>query len=146
MGTENFSASNGWISCFKQCHSLVFKKLARESAALDINSRDLWFDRLPERLEGNKAQDIYNGPLFQLPARPNAGTERKDQVRRSDSRCYCAQTVMAQTNKYPSFWKVHETMVLQNCKEVTCDVVYQLESVDDIRDFQRLSLGLSVCV
>jgi hypothetical protein len=27
MGIENFSASNSLISCFKQCHGLVFKKL-----------------------------------------------------------------------------------------------------------------------
>jgi hypothetical protein len=59
-GTENFLASNSWISHFKQCHSLVFKKLARESAAVDINAMDLWFERLLELLEGYEAQGIYN--------------------------------------------------------------------------------------
>jgi hypothetical protein len=39
VGIENFSNSNGWISCFKQCHDLVFKKLAGESAAVDTNAR-----------------------------------------------------------------------------------------------------------
>jgi hypothetical protein len=38
MGIENFSASNDWIACFKQCHGLVFKKLARECAAVYTNA------------------------------------------------------------------------------------------------------------
>jgi hypothetical protein len=57
---ENFSASNSWISSFKQCHGLVFKKLAGESTAVDTNATDLWFKRLPELLEGYEAWDIYN--------------------------------------------------------------------------------------
>jgi hypothetical protein len=60
MGIEDFSASNGWISCFKQCHCLVFKKLAGESAAVYTNTTDLWFERLPKLVEGYEAQDIYN--------------------------------------------------------------------------------------
>jgi hypothetical protein len=42
MGIENFSDSNSWISCFKQHHSLVFKKLVGDSA-VDTNAMDLWF-------------------------------------------------------------------------------------------------------
>lgn len=60
MGIENFSASNGWISRFKQRHGLVFKKLAGESAAVDTNATDLWFQRLPELLEEYEPRDIYN--------------------------------------------------------------------------------------
>ena len=60
MGIENFSASNGWISRFKERHGLVFKKLAGESAAVDTNTTDLWFQRLPQLLEGYEARDIYN--------------------------------------------------------------------------------------
>jgi hypothetical protein len=60
MGIENFSASNSWISCFKQHHGQVFKKLARESASVDTNATDLWFGRLLELLEGYRARDIYN--------------------------------------------------------------------------------------
>jgi hypothetical protein len=41
MAIENVSVSNGWISHFKQCHGLVFKKLAGESAAVDTNTTDL---------------------------------------------------------------------------------------------------------
>jgi hypothetical protein len=32
LNTDNFSASNGWVSRFKDQHGLVFKKLAEESA------------------------------------------------------------------------------------------------------------------
>jgi hypothetical protein len=60
MVIENFSALNGSISHFKQCHGLVFKKLARESAAADTNAKDLWFERLQKLLERYKAREIYN--------------------------------------------------------------------------------------
>jgi hypothetical protein len=46
VGIDNFSALNGWISHFKQHYGLVFKKLAGESAAVDINAINLWFERL----------------------------------------------------------------------------------------------------
>jgi hypothetical protein len=51
VGIRNFSASNGWMSCFKQRHGLVFKQLARESAAVD--------KRLLELL-GYEAWDVYS--------------------------------------------------------------------------------------
>jgi hypothetical protein len=60
MGIENFSALNSWISGFKQHHGLVCKKLAGESAAVDTNATDLWFERLPKLLEGYEARVIYN--------------------------------------------------------------------------------------
>jgi hypothetical protein len=59
VGIENYSASNGWISRFKQCRGLVFKKLVVKNAAVDTNATDLWFERLLELLEGYEAQDIY---------------------------------------------------------------------------------------
>jgi hypothetical protein len=34
--------------------------LAGKSTAVDTNATDLWFERLPERLEGYEARDIYN--------------------------------------------------------------------------------------
>jgi hypothetical protein len=60
VGIENFSASIGWIFCYKQCHSLVFKELAGKSASVDTNAMDLWFTMLLEVLERYKARDIYN--------------------------------------------------------------------------------------
>jgi hypothetical protein len=60
LGTENFSALNGWVSRFKQYRSLVFKKLVWVGAAADTNTMDLCFERLLEVLEGYEARDIYN--------------------------------------------------------------------------------------
>jgi hypothetical protein len=47
---------------------------------------------------------------------------------------------MAQTNKCPLFLESPRNhSVFKKYKEATCDVVCQLESVDDDGDFQRLS-------
>jgi hypothetical protein len=37
------------------------------------------------------------------------------------------------------YWRVCKSTVFQKHKEATCDLLCQLESVDDIRDFQSLS-------
>jgi hypothetical protein len=34
--------------------------LTGESAAVDTNATDLWFERLPKLLEGYEVRDIYN--------------------------------------------------------------------------------------
>jgi hypothetical protein len=44
---ENFTASNSWITRFKDLHALVYKKLAAGSAALDSESIEVWLERLP---------------------------------------------------------------------------------------------------
>jgi hypothetical protein len=33
------------------------------------------------------------------------------------------------------YWKVSEAMVIQKCKEVTCDLLCQFESMDDVEIF-----------
>ena len=43
---DNFSASNGWVSRFKDWHGLVFKKLAVESAEVSVESTDAWLESL----------------------------------------------------------------------------------------------------
>jgi hypothetical protein len=60
MQVDNFAASNGWICTFKDCHRLVYNKLAGESAAVDTDTRDLWLERLPILLERYEPWDIYN--------------------------------------------------------------------------------------
>jgi hypothetical protein len=59
LNIENVTASNGWIARFKDRHGLVYKKLARESAAVDSESTEAWLKRLPYLLEGYE-RDIYN--------------------------------------------------------------------------------------
>jgi hypothetical protein len=104
MGMENFSSSNGWISCFKQHHGLVFEKLAGEIAAVVTNTTDLWFERLPEVLEGYKAWDIYNadetGLFFNCLSDQTLALKGETCHGRKNAKelYYCVQTVMAQTN------------------------------------------------
>jgi hypothetical protein len=97
MGIENFSASNSWISSFKQYHELVCKKLARESAAVDTDTMDLWLKSLPELLEGYEAWGIYNAdetglcfnglPDWTLALKERTAMEEK--VQRSNSVLLC---------------------------------------------------------
>jgi hypothetical protein len=47
LNVDNFSASNGWVSRFKDQHGLVFKKLAEESAEVSVESTDAWLESLP---------------------------------------------------------------------------------------------------
>ena len=60
LNIDNFSASNGWVSRFKDRHGLVFKKLAGESAEVSVESTDAWMESLPSLLEGYEPQDVYN--------------------------------------------------------------------------------------
>lgn len=59
-GIENFTASNGWISRFKERHGLNFKKLCGQSAAVDDSVVQDWLSRLPTLIEGFDPRDIYN--------------------------------------------------------------------------------------
>jgi hypothetical protein len=52
LNIDNFSASNGWVSTFKDQHGLVFKKLAGESAEVSVESTDAWLESLPSLMGG----------------------------------------------------------------------------------------------
>ena len=52
LNIDSFSASNGWVSRFKDQHGLVFKKLAGESAKVSVESTDAWRESLPSLLGG----------------------------------------------------------------------------------------------
>ncbi|XP_046406279.1 tigger transposable element-derived protein 4-like [Ischnura elegans] len=60
LNVENFKASKGWISRFKNRHGLVFKKLVGESAEVNAESTDDWLESLPLILEGYDPRDLYN--------------------------------------------------------------------------------------
>ena len=60
LNTDNFSASNRWVSRFKDRHGLVFKKLAGESAEVSVESTDAWLESLPSLLWGYEPRDVYN--------------------------------------------------------------------------------------
>jgi hypothetical protein len=59
MQINNFAASNGWICRFKDCHGLVFKKLAGKSATVDTDTTDLCLEGLLQLLEVYEPRDIY---------------------------------------------------------------------------------------
>jgi hypothetical protein len=46
LNIDYFSASNGWVSRFKDRHGLVFKKITGESAEVSVKSTDAWLERL----------------------------------------------------------------------------------------------------
>jgi hypothetical protein len=60
LSIDNFSASIGWVSRFKDRHGLVFKKLAGESAEESVESTDAWLESLPFSLGGYEQRDVYN--------------------------------------------------------------------------------------
>jgi len=60
LNIDNFNASNGWVSRFKDWHGLVFKKLAGQSAEVSVESTDAWLESLPSLLGGYEPHNVYN--------------------------------------------------------------------------------------
>jgi hypothetical protein len=60
LNIDNFSASNGWVSRFKDRHGLVFKKLTGKSAEVSGESTDAWLESLPSLLGGYEPCNVYN--------------------------------------------------------------------------------------
>ena len=62
LNVDNFSASNGWVSRFKDWHGLVFKKLTGESVEVSVESTDPLLESLPSLQGGafNEPRDVYN--------------------------------------------------------------------------------------
>jgi len=60
LNIDNFSASSGWVSRFKDRHGLIFKKLGEESAEVSVESTDAWLESLPSLLRCNEPRNIYN--------------------------------------------------------------------------------------
>jgi hypothetical protein len=66
LNIDNFSASNGWVSTFKDRHGLVFKKLEGESAEVSVESTNAWLESLPSLLEGYELRDVCNAEETEL--------------------------------------------------------------------------------
>ncbi|XP_039287415.1 tigger transposable element-derived protein 4-like [Nilaparvata lugens] len=60
LGIEGFGASEGWLSNFKNRHSITFKKICGESASVDSMVCNEWTDKLKELLNGYEPKDIFN--------------------------------------------------------------------------------------
>lgn len=58
---EHFSASDGWLSRFKQRHSLVFGSVGGERASVDQDTRRNWRDgKLEDYVRQYSPDDIFN--------------------------------------------------------------------------------------
>jgi hypothetical protein len=110
LNIDYFSASNGWVSRFKDRHGLVFKKLAGGSDEVSVKSTDAWLESLPSLLEGYEPCDVYNvdktGLFFNvLPDRTlvykgvKENLAMKDNIPKTDSLYYYVLIVMEVTNK-----------------------------------------------
>ena len=44
---------DGWICRLKDCHGVMYKKLAGEGASFDIGMRGLWLERLAALMDGS---------------------------------------------------------------------------------------------
>jgi hypothetical protein len=72
LGIEDFKACNGWINCFKQRHSVVYKTVLGECKNVDSSTVEEWRkEQLLRIFEGYKSKNIYNaeeiGLFFRLP-------------------------------------------------------------------------------
>jgi hypothetical protein len=59
LNIDNFSASNGRVSRFKDRHGLVFKKLVGQSAEVSVESTDAWLESLLSLLGDYDPHDVY---------------------------------------------------------------------------------------
>ena len=61
MGNTEFKATDGWLSRWKERHSISLKKAHGEKAAADQPAADDWVTtKLPALLENYQPNDIYN--------------------------------------------------------------------------------------
>ena len=60
LNINNFSASNCWVSRFKDRHGLIFKKLAGESAEVSVVSTDAWLESLQSLVRSYESRNVYN--------------------------------------------------------------------------------------
>ena len=60
MGLLDWKCSNGFLERFKKRHNIAFKVAAGEAASVEQAAVDDWISRLPNIIEGYKADDIFN--------------------------------------------------------------------------------------
>ena len=57
---SDFKASNGWLTRFKNRHSIAAAVMSGERASVDQGTVDSWLERLPSIIEGYAPCDIFN--------------------------------------------------------------------------------------
>ena len=60
MRYEDFTASNRWLYCFQQHHSIFQQVLSGEAAEVKEATVEEWIKGLPDICKGYKLVEIYN--------------------------------------------------------------------------------------
>ena len=61
LGKNDFESSPGWLTPFKERHSIVFKNLRGECSSVSPDAVHRWVsDSLPKLMEGYDARDVFN--------------------------------------------------------------------------------------
>ena len=60
LGHTGFKASNGWLHRWKVRNNIKQRTVSGESANVRSDTEESWKERLPEILQGYKAEDIWN--------------------------------------------------------------------------------------
>lgn len=71
LGNNDFKASNGWLSCFRERHGIVFKTVSGEEKSAPVDDALSWKQREKEKIEEiYSPDDVYNADetalFFQL--------------------------------------------------------------------------------
>jgi hypothetical protein len=128
LGIEDFKASNGWITGFKQRHSVVYKTALGDCKSVDSSTVEEWRkEQLLKIFEGYEPKNIYNAdetvPFFRLPPNKtlslkgdpcNGGKNSKERItvllaRNADG-----------TDKLPPFviWKIENPHCFKNVRQL----------------------------
>ena len=60
LGHTDFKASNGWLHRWKVRNNIKQRTICGESGDIRTDTAESWKERLPQILEGYKAEDIWN--------------------------------------------------------------------------------------
>lgn len=60
LPSGEFKASNGWLSRFQKRHSVAFRTISGESAAVNPDTIEEWKQRLPALIEKYDENDVFN--------------------------------------------------------------------------------------
>ncbi|XP_060520493.1 tigger transposable element-derived protein 6-like [Cylas formicarius] len=64
LGYNNFSASDGWLQKWRKRHSVSFKCISGEAAAVNQGDVSQFLEKLPSMLLGYKPEDAGESGLF----------------------------------------------------------------------------------
>jgi hypothetical protein len=103
LNWDNFSASSGWVSRFKDRHVLVFKKLAGESAEVSVEYLKVchpYWRVMNHAMYTMQMRRGYPSTCFLIePSHIKENLAMAENISRTDSLCYYVLIVMDVINK-----------------------------------------------